>query len=144
MIILATSAVVYERMMLFAVFLATLFLPLPCKVAEAAYELLASPLYGNPAGGVPFDDDIRDVIPQVARLHSMLFCYGDWIFGIQLAYILENNDTFVASPHGKIGSNCSVSEGLTISKVVFEENERLVHIEGLADMNERWRYVSQL
>lgn len=130
--------------MLSAVFLATLFLPLPCKVAEAAYELLASPLYGNPAGGVPFDDDIRDVIPQVARLHSMLFCYGDWIFGIQLAYILENNDTFVASPHGKIGSNCSVSEGLTMSKVVFEENERLVHIEGLADMNERWRYVSQL
>ena len=31
-----------------------------------------------------------------------------------------------------------------MSKIVFNEYERLVHVEGLADMNERWRYVSQL
>ena len=132
--------------MLSAVLLATvtLFLPLPCKTTAAADKLLASPLYGNPTGGVPFDDGTGAVISQVTRLHSMLLCYGDWIFGIQVVYILENNDTFPASPHGTIDNNCSISKGLTMSKIVFEEDERLVHIEGLADMNERWRYVSQL
>ena len=130
-------------MMLSALLLAIIFLSL-LETAAAANRLLTSPLYGNPVGGVPFDDGTGVVIPHVARFHSILLCHGDWILGIQVVYILEDNSTFVAPPHGKIDKNCNASEELAMSKIVFNEYERLVHIEGLADMNDRWRYVSQL
>ena len=106
----------------------------------AGNPLLASPLFGYSLGGEPFDDGTAAIIPPVARLHSVLICYGDGIDGIQAVYILEDNSTFVAPPHGPINDKCSKDSKM--SKIVFKESEILVHVEGL--INKWWDFVSQL
>ena len=118
--------------------LLAVFLPLP-KMA-AADGLLTSPLFEYPLGGDPFDDGTTSVIPPVAHLHSVLVCHGDWIDSIQLVYILQNNGTFIASPHGKINDNCGEDSNMT--KIVFKEDKRLVRVEGV--VNAGVKYVSQL
>ena len=80
------------------------------------------------------------VIPHVAHLYSLLICYGDVVDGIQLVYILQDNGTFIPSPHGKISNKCSKDSNM--SKIVFKEGERLVHIEGL--IQKTWYFISQL
>ena len=53
--------------------------------------MLTSPLYGNPIGGVPFDDGTGIVIPHISHFHSILLCHGDWIFGFLDAIGLYND-----------------------------------------------------
>ena len=118
--------------------LLAVFLPLP--EMAAADKLLTSPLFGYSLGGDPFDDGTTSVIPPVAHLHSVLVCHGDWIDGIQLVYILQDNGTFIPSPHGKINDNCGKDSNMT--KIVFKEDERLVRVEGV--VNAGVKYVSQL
>ena len=106
----------------------------------AGNPLLASPLFGYSLGGDPFDDGAAAVIPPVARLHSVLICHGDAIDGIQLVYILENNSTFIAPPHGTINDKCSKDSKMT--KILFKESEILLHVEGL--IQKWWDFISQL
>ena len=116
--------------------LLAVFLPLP--EMAAADGLLTSPLFGYPLGGDPFDDGTTTVIPPVASLYSVLICHGDWIDGIQLVYTLEDNGTFIPSPHGKINNNCGKNSSM--NKIIFKEDERLVHVEGVVNMG--IKYVS--
>ena len=106
--------------------------------------LLTSPLFGYSLGGDPFDDGTTAVIPPVARLHSVVICHGDLIDGIQLVYILEDNNTFIGSPHGKLSEDCANLKSSNMSKIVFKEDERLVHVEGVLLTDLRYPYVSQL
>ena len=120
-----------------AALIIAVFLPWP--ETAAADGLLTSPLFGNSLGGDPFDDGAAAVIPPVARLHSILICYGEMIDGIQPVYVLEDNSTFVGHPHGNnlINEKCTNK-----SKIVFKEGEVLVHIEGMIQI--KWHLISQL
>ena len=113
---------------------------LPLQIASAADPLLASPLFGNAVGGDLFHDGVTAVFPQVARLHSLHICYGDVVDGIQLFYLLQDNTTFIASPHGKVNENCGKNSNMT--KIFFKEDETLIHIKGV--MQKTWQYISQL
>ena len=113
---------------------------LPLQTASAADPLIASPLFGYAVGGDPFDDGVTAVFPQVARLHSLHICYGDVIDGIQLFYLLQDNSTFIASPHGEMNENCGKNSNKT--KIFFKEDETLIHIKGL--IQKTWQYISQL
>lgn len=108
--------------------------------ATAASPLLVSPLIGRSGGGDPFDDGTIAVVPPVARLHALSICYGDFVDGIQLAYILEDNSTFVASPHGRVNKECASTSNM--SRIYFKEDEALVRVEGFT--HAYWQYVSQL
>ena len=127
-------------MILHAAALIILAASLPLPEVDAAAPLIASPLFGNSFGGDPFDDGTMSLIPQVARLNSIRICYGDMVDGIQLIYMLQDNGTFVAYPHGKIRDNCGKDSNM--SKITFKEGETLVHIEGLVQI--KWRFISQL
>lgn len=120
-----------------AALILVVFLPWP--ETAAADGLLTSPLFGNSLGGDPFDDGTTAVIPPVARLHSILICYGEMIDGIQPIYVLEDDSTFVGHPHGNnlVNGKCTNK-----SKIVFKEAEVLTRIEGMIQI--KWRLISQL
>jgi hypothetical protein len=127
-------------MILHAAALIILAASLPLPEVAAASPLFASPLFGNSLGGDQFDDGTTAMIPQVTGLHIVLICYGDMVDGIQLVYTLQDNGTFVAYPHGKIKDQCDKDSNM--SKIVFKEGEKLVHVEGLVQI--KWRFISQL
>ena len=85
-------------------------------------------------------DGTTAVIPPVVHFHSVLICYGDMVDGIQVVYILEDNNTFVAPPHGPINDRCSKDSNM--SKIILKESKILVHIKGL--IQKWWNYISQL
>ena len=125
--------------------LALLILALHClgtlQIAESAalqdqeHQLFASPLFGSPGGGDPFDDGITAIIPHTVRIASLIVCYGDAVDGIQVNYTLEDGKIFVGFSHG-------VTEKCTKKLIEFKQGESIVHIEGKTQTT--YGYISQL
>ena len=109
------------------------------QTAESAPQdqsrLFASPLFGSPGGGDPFDDGITAIVPHAVRITSLNVCYGDAVDGIQVNYTLEDGKTLVGFSHG-------VTEKCAKKLIEFKEGESIVHIEGKTQAT--YGYISQL
>ena len=104
---------------------------------EEHHGLYASPLFGSPGGGDPFDDGITAIVPRTVRIASLSVCYGDAVDGLQVNYTLEDGKTFIGFSHGG-----GVAVKCTKKHIEFKEGETIVHIEGKTQVT--YGYVSQL
>ena len=118
-----------------ALFLWSLYLALQAAAATQRGRLFASPLFGSPGGGEPFDDGITAIIPHAVHMASLSICYGDAVDGVQVNYTLEDGKTYVGFPHG-------VTEKCTRKLIEFKEGEVIVRIEGKIQVT--FGYISQL
>ena len=102
---------------------------------KSEYHLFASPLFGSPGGGDPFDDGVTAIVPQAVRIASLAICSGDAVDEIQVNYTLEDGKNYVGFSHG-------VTEKCTKKLIEFKQEETIVRIEGKTQVT--YGYISQL